>query len=216
MRTLRALVLMALLVCAGGMGANAAALTRAQALAALSHSEPQQRLAGVRRLAEIGTMDDAQRLIGTLADADEALRMITTAAVWQIWGRSGDIAIDELFARGIGQMEAAQLDHALATFSQVVRLKPDFAEGWNKRATVNFLLGRNLESLQDCDEVLKRNPHHFGALSGAGQIHLQLGNAQQALEFFRRAVEVNPTLDGPAQMIPLLEQFLRDKGHDST
>ena len=215
MRTLRALVLMALLVCAGGLGANPAALTRAEALAALSHSEPQQRLAGVRRLAQIGTMDDAQRLIGTLADADEALRVITTAAVWQIWGRSGDRAIDELFARGIRQMEAAQLDDALITFSEIVRRKPDFAEGWNKRATVYFLLGRNFESLQDCDEVLKRNPHHFGALSGAGQIHLQLGNAQQALEFVRRAFEVNPTLEGPAQMIPLLEQLLRDKGRNS-
>ena len=212
MRTLRALVLMALLVHAGGMGANAAPMTRVQALAALSHSEPQQRLAGIRRLAEIGTMPDAQRLIGTLADADETLRVITTAAVWQIWGRSGDAAIDELFARGVGQMEAAQLEDALATFSEIVRRKPAFAEGWNKRATVYFLLGRNLESLKDCDEVLKRNPSHFGALSGAGQIHLQLGNAQQALEFFRRAVEVNPALEGPAQMIPLLEQLLRDKG----
>jgi tetratricopeptide (TPR) repeat protein len=215
MRSLRALVLMLLLAHAGGMGANAAALTRAEALAALSHSEPQQRLAGISRLAEIGTMADAQRLLGTLGDADEALRAITTAAVWQIWGRSGDAAIDKLFARGIGQMQAAQLDDALATFSEIVRRKPAFAEGWNKRATVYFLLGRNLESLRDCDEVLKRIPSHFGALSGAGQIHLQLGNAQQALEFFRRAVEINPTLEGPAQMIPLLEQLLRDSGRKS-
>lgn len=215
MRTLRALVLMLLLAQAGATAADTSTLTRAQALAALSHSEPQQRVAGVRRLAQIGTMLDAQRLIGTLADADETLRIITTAAVWQIWSRSGDAVIDELFARGVGQMEAAQLADALATFSEIVRRKPAFAEGWNKRATVYFLLGRHLESLQDCDEVLKRNPSHFGALSGAGQIHMQLGNAKQALEFFRRAVEVNPTLEGPAQMIPLLEQFLRDESRKS-
>ena len=58
--------------------------------------------------------------------------------------------------------------------------------------------------------MFKRNPHHFGALSGAGQIHLQLGNMRRALELFRRAVEVNPNLQGPAQMIPLLEQHLQD------
>lgn len=190
-------------------------MTRLQALAALSHIEAGQRLVGVQRLAEIGTMADADRLLSTLADADEHMRVVTAAAVWQIWSRSGDAAIDKLFARGVEQMAAAQLDDALSTFNQIVRRKPAFAEGWNKRATVYFMLGRNEESLKDCDEVLKRNRNHFGALSGAGQIHLQLGNPQQALDFFRRAVEANPALEGPAQMIPLLEQLLRDKGQKS-
>ena len=186
-------------------------MTRLQALAALSHIEAGQRLASVQRLAEIGTMADADRLLSTLADADEHMRVVTAAAVWQIWSRSGDAAIDKLFARGVEQMAAAQLDDALSTFNQIVRRKPAFAEGWNKRATVYFMLGRNQESLKDCDEVLKRNRNHFGALSGAGQIHLQLGNPQQALNFFRRAVEVNPALEGPAQMIPLLEDLTREK-----
>ena len=186
-------------------------MTRVQALAALSHIEAGQRLAGVQRLADIGTMADADRLLSTLADADEQLRVVTAAAVWQIWSRSGDAAIDKLFARGVEQMAAAQLDDALATFNQIVQRKPAFAEGWNKRATVYFMLGRHKESLKDCDEVLKRNRNHFGALSGAGQIHLQLGNAQQALDFFRRAVDVNPALEGPAKMIPLLEDLTREK-----
>ena len=58
--------------------------------------------------------------------------------------------------------------------------------------------------------MFKRNPNHFGALSGAGQIHFQLGNRRRALEFFRRAVTVNPNLEGPARVIPLFEQHLRD------
>ena len=77
-------------------------------------------------------------------------------------------------------------------------------------------MGEFDKSLKDCDEVLKRNKHHFGAMSGAGQIHMQLGNPKKALEFFRRAVDVNPNLDGPAQMIPLLEQHLRDKDQSTT
>ena len=79
-----------------------------------------------------------------------------------------------------------------------------------------FLLGQNERSLQDCDEVLRRNPNHFGALSGAGQIHLRLGHLQQALEFFERALKVNPNLDGLRQAIPIIEQQLREKERSTT
>ena len=196
--------------------AGAAELTRAQALAALLHPVAQQRLAGVHRLAGIGRGADAERLLNALRDTEPALREAAAGALWQIWSRSGDAAIDQLYARGIEQMQARDYPEAVATFSDIVRRKPDFAEGWNKRATLYFLLGDNEKSLLDCDQVLKRNRLHFGALSGAGQIHLQLGNAREALDFFRRAVDVNPALEGPARMIPLLEQLLRDKGQKST
>lgn len=208
----RSLVLGALLAAAGS---HAAPLTRAEALGALSQTHARSRLAGVERLGEIGRQPDAERLVVRLADTDETVRMHAVAAMWQIWSRSGDPAIDKLFARGLGQMQASEFDNALETFNQIVRRKPEFAEGWNKRATLYFLMGQNEKSLKDCDEVLKRNRYHFGAMSGAGQIHLQIGNADRALEFFRRAVDVNPNLDGPAQMIPLLEEHLREKGRKS-
>ena len=196
--------------------AHAVPLTRAQALAALEQPGASARLAGVERLAEIGRMVDVDRLLGRLDDADPQVRVLATGAIWQIWSRSGDPAIDKLFARGIEQMRASALAEAVATFSTIVKLKPDFAEGWNKRATIYFLLGQNEESLQDCDQVLKRNPKHFGALAGAGQIHLQLGHAQLALDFFRRAVAVNPNLEGPAEMIPMLENYLREQRPNTT
>lgn len=208
-------------VCALAVGlfanvALAATLTRAQALAALSQPDPMVRFVGVQRLAEIGLMGDAQRVLGRLADADSRVRISAATAVWQIWSRSGNAEIDKLHARGVEQMQASALDDALATFDEVVRRKPAFAEGWNKRATVYFLLGENEKSLRDCDEVFKRNPDHFGALAGAGQIHLRLGNPRLALEYFRRAVKINPNLDGPAQMIPLLESQLRDVDRNRT
>ena len=183
--------------------------TRTQALAALVQPDPAQRLAGVERLAEIGSMADADRVLDRLGDSDPRVRLGAETSIWQIWNRSGDPEIDKLFAQGVQQMQAAALDDALATFNEIVLRKPDFAEGWNKRATIYFLRGQYEKSLADCAEVFKRNPQHFGALSGAGQIHLQLGNPRRALEFFRRAVEVNPNLDGAGQMIPLLEQHLR-------
>lgn len=196
--------------------ALAAPLTRAQARAALAQGEAQTRLVGIERLADIGLPADADLLIDRLGDADARVRSAAAAAVWRLWGRSGDAKIDALYARGVEQMQAAALTDALATFSEIVRRRPAFTEGWNKRATVYFLLGEHDKSLQDCDEVFKRNPRHFGALSGAAQIHLQLGNTRRALELLQRAVGVNPNLDGPAQMIPLLEQRLRDEDKNRT
>ena len=71
---------------------------------------------------------------------------------------------------------------------------PDFAEAWNKRATLYYQLGEYRKSLADCEEVIKRNPVHFGALAGFGLIYVELGDLDKALEFFERAVSVNPNL----------------------
>jgi tetratricopeptide (TPR) repeat protein len=102
-------------------------------------------------------------------------------------------------------MEAGEFAAAIETFTRVTQLKPEFAEGWNKRATVYFLVGDYQRSLADCDEVVRRNPNHFGALAGYGQIYLHLNNLDKALEYFRRALAVNPNLDGVRTMIEALE-----------
>lgn len=185
--------------------------TREQALNALEEPEASVRLAAVERLGEIGRMADADRLLGRPTDSDAHVLASATDAIWRIWSRSGDPAIDSLFARGLEQMQGSALDAALATFSTIIARKPDFAEGWNKRATIYFLLGENEKSLKDCDEVLKRNPNHFGALSGVGQIYLRLGDPEQALKSFRRARDVNPNLEGIAQVISTLEKYLRNR-----
>jgi tetratricopeptide (TPR) repeat protein len=218
MRLLR--LCLAALVAALATGAalvvQAAPPTRTEALRALEQADAAARRGAIERLAEVGRMEDVDRLLARLDDADPVVRDLAASATWQIWSRSGDPAIDKLFVRGMAQMEAAALEDALATFSAIVRKKPAFAEGWNKRATVLFLLGRFEESLKDCDQVLKRNPKHFGALSGAGQIHLQLGNAERALDYFRRALAVNPNLSGAAEIVPVLEEMLRQEGPQRT
>lgn len=213
LRTWRFVVATALAI--GVSAPVAAQMSRAEALKALEQPAPAARLVGVERLAEVGVMADAERLVSSLRDAEPAVRERAASALWQIWGRSGDPAIDELYAHGVSQMEAAALSDALATFDEIVKRRPAFAEGWNKRATVYFLLGRYAESLKDVDEVLQRNRHHFGALSGAGQIHLQLGNERLALEFFQRALAVNPNLEGLDQLIPILEERVRKKSRNT-
>ena len=131
--------------------------------------------------------------------------------MWQIWSRSGDAGIDQLFAVGVEQMSSRAGDDAVGTFTRIIERRPEFAEGWNKRATVYYLMGEYTKSLADCDEVMKRNPYHFGALSGYGMIYVQLGNPARALEYFEKALAINPNLDGVREAAENLRQLLRER-----
>ena len=113
-----------------------------------------------------------------------------------------------LFERGVQQMNIGALELALETFTSVITIRPDFAEGWNKRATLYFLTGDLAKSLNDCDEVLRRNPSHFGALAGYGQIYIQLEQPERALDYFQRALRINPNMQGVAQSIEVLKQIV--------
>ena len=108
-------------------------------------------------------------------------------------------------------MESQDFTSAIATFTRIIEMKPEFAEGWNKRATVYFLVGDYRHSLTDCDEVMRRNPYHFGALAGYGQIYLHLDDYEKSLEYFRRALAVNPNLEGVRTLIDALETRQRGK-----
>lgn len=112
-------------------------------------------------------------------------------------------------------LQAGRQGEAIELFSRVIRAKPDFAEGWNKRATAYFLAGEYARSIADCDEVLKRNPRHFGALSGLGQIYERLQRYEEALRWLHRALEVNPNLLGVEMEIVRIESLLKDKREKS-
>jgi len=182
-------------------------LTRAQARAALKKADPQERRRGALGLGLAGRMDDAPMLVAALRDSDDTVRVIAEEALWTVWSRSGDARVDDLFKRGVSEMNAEHFGEAIATFTRIIDLKPDFAEGWNKRATAYYLAGDYRRSLADCDEVIKRNPQHFGALSGYGQIYLQLDRPDKALEYFRRALAVNPNMDGVQSLVERLEEI---------
>jgi len=169
------------------------------------------RRAAVAWLAARGTMADASRLVDRLRDSDAGVRALAEAALWEIWGRSGDEATDQLLRVGIAQMNERDIAGAVDTFSQVITRRPEFAEGWNKRATVYYMLGQYEKSLADCDEVMKRNPYHFGALSGYGLIHLKLRHPEQALTWFEKALAVNPNLDGIRDTADTLRELIIQK-----
>jgi len=198
-------IALACLIAALPAAADSPAPSRAQALAALKNSDPQERRRGALGVGTVGRMDDAPALIAALRDPDDLVRAVAEEALWAVWSRSGDPRVDDLFKRGVTEMSSEHLTEAIATFTRVIELKPDFAEGWNKRATVLYLAGDYRRSLVDCDEVIKRNPQHFGALSGYGQIYLRLKQPEKALAYFRRALAVNPNLDGVQGIIERLE-----------
>lgn len=183
---------------------------RTDALAALASQDPSARVRAALALAHSGEMQDVPALLARLREDDAPLvRGLAERAIWAIWSRSGDAATDALLARGIGEMESGRLDAAVATFTDVIRRKPEFAEGWNKRATALFLAGDYRRSLADCDEVMRRNPYHFGALAGYGQIYLRLGDYEKSLAYLRRALDVNPTMDGVRALIQEIEAQMR-------
>jgi len=193
---------------------SAPPLSREQSRQSLSHADVQMRRNAAHRLGEIGVMSDSAALQRALRDADEGTRENAEHAMWQIWERSGDPQIDRLYRTGVEQMNGGELRKAIATFTRIIELKPDFAEGWNKRATLYFLAGEYHKSLADCAQVIKRNPYHFGALAGYGQIYLRLEDYARALDYFRRALEVNPNMDSVKLNILLLEQLLDQRRKD--
>jgi tetratricopeptide (TPR) repeat protein len=204
--------LLCLLLAAGAAGAE---LTREQALVALDSPDAAARREAVTELGRTGGMADAGALIEHLRDEDADVRALAERAVWQVWARSGDPEVDDLLQRGIRHMENGQMGQAVDAFTRVIDLRPDFAEGWNKRATAYYLIGDYDQSLKDCDEVIERNPSHFGALSGYGLIYVQLGELERALEYFERALDINPNLEGVEQSIALIRYRLGQSGKQS-
>jgi tetratricopeptide (TPR) repeat protein len=189
---------------------------REDALKALENrTDAVARRQGLRTLAAAGTMADVPRIAQALRDPDRAVRILAEAVLWEIWSRSGDKEIDRLFAAGVQELSEGRWDDAVTTFTKVIARKPEFAEGWNKRATVYYLMGEYQKSLADCDEVMKRNPFHYGALSGYGMIYGQLDQPLRALEFYEQALGVNPNLDGVRSAIEILRDELIRKRRES-
>ena len=214
-RILRLTLALALTLAAGS-AFPAPPETRDEALAALEHPASERRAEAVAWVAKHGRMQDTGLLMKRLHDESPDVRGYAEQGLWLLWSRSGDAEIDRVLARGVEDMQSGRYEQAVAAFSEVIRRRPDFAEGWNKRATVLYLAGEYRRSLADCDEVLKRNPQHFGALSGYGQIYFQLGEYAKAVEWWRRALRLNPNMLGVEIGIRRAEELLREKRGRST
>ena len=112
-------------------------------------------------------------------------------------------------------MESGRLPESVAVFSEVIARRPDFAEGWNKRATAYYLMGELDRSLADCEEVVKRNPSTSERCSGFGLIYLEKEDLPKAAEYFEKALAVDPTLAQVAAALEQIREVLRQRRQQS-
>ena len=114
------------------------------------------------------------------------------ADIWDIWSIAENVEAQKIFDEGNNMMDRGSLEEAITLFTQVIDLKPDFAEGWNKRATVHFMMGNFDQSMQDIIKTLELEPRHFGALDGMGLIFIHQGQFQQAIDVYDKMLEIFP------------------------
>jgi tetratricopeptide (TPR) repeat protein len=126
-------------------------------------------------------------------DAAEAEQIIDK--IWHTWITNGEELVDSAMSRGLIAMNQGAYETSLKHFTDVISLAPGHAEGWNKRATVHFLMGNYSESVADIHRTLELEPRHFGALSGLGMIYHELGKDKAAIRVMEKALKINPHLE---------------------
>ncbi len=136
----------------------------------------------------------AELLAQLRAAESEAEAAPIVDAIWRLWRTGPDVVATGLLLDVQAHLRAADTEAALAILDQIVTDYPDWAEGWNARATFYYFVGRNEESLADIERTLALEPAHFGALAGRGLIHLEAGRAEEAREAFLAAMEIHPWL----------------------
>ncbi len=128
--------------------------------------------------------------------------------IWKIWRESGDESVDQLMVDGVKAMGGGNYEGALITFNSIVEGAPNFAEGWNKRATLYWLMGDFEKSVEDINRTLALEPRHFGALSGLAMIRESQERPLDALQAFERALEIYPAMPNAAERIRKLNRQL--------
>jgi tetratricopeptide (TPR) repeat protein len=146
-------------------------------------------------------------LFGALKAApDEASAKHVEARIWAVWMQTPSDTAALLMLRAKAAMDAQKTDVALKLLDAVVKLRPDYIEGWNRRATIYYLKNDYAHSLEDIQQVLIREPRHFGALAGLGMIMQDIGDERRALEAFRKALAVNPHLERVPELVKTLTE----------
>lgn len=132
--------------------------------------------------------------------------------IWNIWSTHPTLErLTQSLIKGADLMSKGELESAYKIFSTIIDSSPDWAEGWNKRATVLYLMGRYQDSLNDINEVLKRESRHFGALSGRGLVQIKLGNYEEAIQSYQSAQNIYPSINAANIMIPLLQELIKGR-----
>ncbi len=132
--------------------------------------------------------------------------------IWKLWStHPSNKELTEILAQGSELVLAQKYNEAIQIFTSVISLDPTWAEAWNKRATVLYLLEDYEGSQKDIDEVLKLEHRHFGALAGQGLVNIKLKNYEKAIKSYQQALEIYPTMKSPEIMIRQIEVLIKEE-----
>lgn len=155
---------------------------------------------------------ESNHVIGcALADDDRGVRMLAENAIRAVWHRAGNELQRDQLKIILKLISAGQHVEAIDRATQLIEQAPWFAEVWNQRAIAYYQLERYSESIRDCHQTLEINPYHFAAAAGMGQSYLKLNEPVAALECFRRALRLNPNLEGVRTQVVYLQRTLKDE-----
>jgi tetratricopeptide (TPR) repeat protein len=185
-------------------------LSRQQALDETRSSQTDKRRLAYARLAEVGTLEDVPLVLAALWDEEELIRGMAEQVVWGIWMRTDDPVVDPMFQTGLRLLVEDEPVEAMEKLNEVIALKPEFAEAWNRRGDAFAALGDYDRALADYSHAIELNPYQFGTLESCGQIWLERSDYRKAAAYFRRALELNPNQPELALVLIELEEKLED------
>ena len=165
----------------------------------------------------IGESKDREAELNQLFDQLKKNKVFSIAfeiemKIWNIWStHPTKEKLTKSLANGSDLMSKGELEKSYRVFSTIIDVAPEWAEGWNKRATVLYLMGRYQHSLDDIDKVLKRESRHFGALSGQGLVHIEMKNYEKAIESYEAVQKIYPSVNSAKIMIPQLKKLIKDE-----
>ncbi len=187
------------------------ALSAAPVLAQESPADPQPAAAATpaapAKSPSAVRAEELDRLFGLLhGEGAEARAAAVEKRIWATWGRNDSVTAEVLLSQATKAMNAEEFETAEVILNRLLTVRPEYAEAWNRRATLNFLAKRYEKSLADIDKVLELEPRHFGALAGRGMIYEAEGKLDEALAAYREALTMNPFMAGVKDKVQLLEK----------
>ena len=154
-----------------------------------------------------GKLDD---LFATLSSTSDLTTIRSTEnEIWEIWFEHPNNDVEQLMQMGVARMNDNRQPEAMLIFNELIGSFPKYAEAWNRRATLHYLLGNYEESISDIENVLALEPRHFGALSGLGLVYLQINQLTKAKQAYEALIEVHPKSPNAKENLRKINEDLR-------
>ena len=167
---------------------------------------------GISQLFADKKRNQLDQLFDELKNDNPVLSFKVEQKIWKLWStHPNDEKLTTLLAEGSAAVNNNQLSEAINIFTKVIELDPNWAEAWNKRATVFYLVGQFQKSQDDIDKVLNLEKRHFGALAGQGLVNIQLKNFEKAIKSYEKALEIYPSMRSPEIMIKEIKALIKQE-----